>query len=305
MSATAVNPVKSLTAPASIANFGFAILIGLSIGATELISRYRDEPFAPLLSIPGAFYIAINGGAAALAYYFLQLSMPNLAEPMATLTAGVSAMAFFRSSLFTVKIGDRDTPVGPSLILMTVLKALDRAYDRTRAEPRSLAVQEIMGSLSFEQVYNALPVLCCDLMQTLATEEISTINTQANLLKANKDMSDHSKSLSLGLALLNLVGEKTLKAAVNTLGTNAKAFRAVDDTILIALAKIEPAKVVDRLPAICHALYTSDPRTAKNTPPQFEYSDDLPDENKALLLAYQLVNYYGDQLVLTGTKILG
>src|SRR5688500_14877995 len=46
-----------------VANFGFAVQIGLLVGATELISRYRDEPFAPLLSVAGIFYILFNGAA--------------------------------------------------------------------------------------------------------------------------------------------------------------------------------------------------------------------------------------------------
>lgn len=44
--------------------------------------------------------------------------------------AGVSAMAFFRSSLFVVRAGDRDVGVGPSGFLQIFLTAADRAVDR-------------------------------------------------------------------------------------------------------------------------------------------------------------------------------
>ena len=213
-----------MTSPDALANFGFAVLIGLLVGSTELISRYRDEPFAPLISVPGVFYILINGGASALAYYLLRLLAPQIHEPVRTFTAGIAAMTFFRSSLFTVRLAGTDVPVGPNLVLLTVLKALDRAYDRTRAEPRSALIQSIMGNLAFDQIKNALPALCFDLMQNLSTDETTSINTQVTQLSQSTSMSDRSKSLSLGLALLNLVGEKTLRGAVETLGSGAQAF---------------------------------------------------------------------------------
>ena len=55
--------------PFRAANYGFTVGIGLLVGATELIARYRDKPFEPLLSSAGLFYMLINAGASALAYY--------------------------------------------------------------------------------------------------------------------------------------------------------------------------------------------------------------------------------------------
>jgi len=51
--------------------------------------------------------------------------------------AGVSAMAFFRTSLFVVRSGDRDVGVGPSGFLQIFLGAADRAVDRKRAAARA------------------------------------------------------------------------------------------------------------------------------------------------------------------------
>lgn len=282
------------TSPRLIANIGFAIEIGLLVGATEMIARYRDEPFAPLLSTPGALYILINGGASALAYYLLVLLDVDISEPLRTFAAGVAAMAFFRSALFNVRIGGADVPVGPNLILLTILKALDRAYDRERASPRSKIVRRIVGRLSFENIKNSLPALCFDLMQNLSSDETTAINTQVTQLSQSTAMDDQSKTLSLGLALLDLVGESTLQAAVNALGT----FREVDRNLLLKLAVVKPGVVLSTLPKVCATLYEATPHD--DSQPAFvpaPLADDLSMDSQVVLLVYQLVNYYGAQLV--------
>jgi hypothetical protein len=290
-------PPPDWSATWMIANFGFAVEIGLLVGATELISRYRDEPFAPLLSVAGAFYILFNGAASALAYYLLVL-LTDLAEPLRTFTAGVAAMAFFRSALFNVRIGGADVPVGPNLILLTFLKALDRTYDRERAAPRSDTVKRIVGHLSFERIKDSLPALCTDLMQNLSQDEINEMNRQVTKLSQSTSMDDHSKTLSLGLGLLNLVGDKTLQAAVNTLGSGAKAFREVDNDLLVELAIPEPETVLEALPSICASLFAATPHDPEQPPLELpELKASLSVESRVRLLAYQLVGYYGDKLV--------
>jgi hypothetical protein len=213
-------------------------------------------------------------------------------------------MTFFRSSLFTVRLAGNDVPVGPNLVLLTVLKSLDRAYDRARAQPRSSVIKEIMGYVAFDQVKNALPALCFDLMQNLSPDEINSINTQVTQLSQSTAMSDRSKSLSLGLALLNLVGERTLRAAVATLGSSAQAFRQVDTALLTKLATAPPEVVLGTLPAICEALYQSSRNRSDVGPPQFTEHPELSTDSQVVLLLYQLVNFYGDQLVAVAANLV-
>lgn len=290
-----------------VANYGFVIGIGLLVGATELISRYRDEPFAPLISTPGAFYILINGGASALAYYILLMFAPHMGEPQRVLTAGIAAMTFFRSALFNVRFPGTtaDIPVGPNLVLLILLKALDRTYDRSRATPRSALAKKIVGQLSFDQIKNALPALCFDLMQNLSNEETSAITTQVNSLSQSQNMTDQSKSLSLGLALLNLVGEHTLQAAVDALGSSAKGFRKIDDNLNKALALAKPEDVLSTLQDICTALYLSDPG---NDPAKalaaIAVQPGISTDSQVVLLAYRLMNHYGYELVFAAARLV-
>jgi hypothetical protein len=287
-------------------NYGFVVEIGLLVGATEMISRYPDDPFAPLLSIPGAFYILLNGGAAALAYYMMFALRVPLGEPLRTLTAGLGAMAFFRSGLFTVRIAGSDIAVGPNLILQVILQALDRTYDRQRAVPRSRAVSTIMGGISFDQVKEALPTLCFDLMQNVSEKEVADLNTQIAALAGSTAMTDEAKILSLGLALFNIVGEKTLAAAVQALGSSIQGFTQVGQQMLVNLAKIEPETVVRLLPKVCAELPAPrrDPDVVGPAP---DFTVDIPGlapESEALLILYKLVGFYGDQRTAVALGIL-
>ena len=45
-------------------------------------------------------------------------------------------MALFRTSLFTVRAGDRDVGVGPGSLLQTLRDAVDREVDRARGQAR-------------------------------------------------------------------------------------------------------------------------------------------------------------------------
>jgi hypothetical protein len=285
------------------ANYGFAVGIGLLVGATEMISRYRDDPLSPVVSSPGALYVLINGGAAALAYYLLLLLEVPLDEPMRTLTAGFAAMTFFRSGLFTIRLGNADVAVGPHLVMQVILHALDRTYDRQRAVPRSEAVSEIMRGLSFDNVKEALPTLCFDLMQNVSDAEVREINTHVAELSASS-MAEDAKILSLGLALFNVVGERTLSAAVRALGNNAMGFRRVSQQMLLDLAAIDPEVVVSNLPKLCAALPSSGDAPVRQPRPVAQEVPDLNAEGKAVLVLYELVDVYGDQRVAVAIGIL-
>src|SRR5579859_4136781 len=125
-------------------------VLGGVVGSSELISRYKDNAKETLGSWPAIFYIVINSVASVAALglvrtngWFTQSRWTQI------LMAGISAMAFFRTSLFVVRAGDRDVGVGPSGFLQIFLAAADRAVDRKRAAARSDAVAEVMKGVDY------------------------------------------------------------------------------------------------------------------------------------------------------------
>lgn len=205
-------------------------LIGGSVGFCELLARYRDEPKKATRNVAAFLYVAVNVVAALLALLLIDVFRPNLVENTAPsvqgeaakiLLAGLGAMAFFRTSLFNLKVADREIPVGPGLILQVLLDVTDRAVDRGRATPRALAVSKCMEGVDFEKAKLSLPAYCFALMQNVSDSEQSAVGQQITALDATA-ISPNIKSQLLGLLMLNIVGEDVLAAAIEALGEDIR-----------------------------------------------------------------------------------
>jgi hypothetical protein len=197
-------------------------VLGGGVGSSELISRYRDHPWAAIRTLPAVAYIAINSLASAGALGVIHANGWFGSRWAQILMAGVSAMAFFRTSLFVVRAGDRDVGVGPSEFLQIFLGAADRAVDRTRAQVRSNAVATVMKDVDYGKAIRVLPDYCIALMQNVPEED------QQELSRALKDLEEKPaapsvKALLLGLELINVVGVDVLPTAVKSLGEQIRS----------------------------------------------------------------------------------
>src|SRR5215208_2956419 len=133
-----------------------AVLLGMFVGTGELISRYRDDPYRAIISLPAIVYLIVNGAASAgalalinafdITFGFDPLDPQTYAQWRVTsvLVAGFGAMAVFRSSLFVVRVEGQDVQVGPQSFLNAILKAADTAVDRGRAQARADDVRRAM-----------------------------------------------------------------------------------------------------------------------------------------------------------------
>ncbi|TVT55839.1 hypothetical protein FNH05_08970 [Amycolatopsis rhizosphaerae] len=200
-----------------------ACLVGALVGAAELASRYRDRP-ATLVSVPSAwFYVVLNAAASGVALLLIRTfgwrfgaDTDAHAAAVQVLVASLSALALFRSSLFTVRIGGQDIGVGPSTLLITLLNVADRSVDRVRARDRSGQITKIMAAVSFAKAQAALPAFCLALMQNVTPQEQRDLAVAIDALAAGK-MTDTQRTYALGLLLMNLVGPKVLRYAVEAL----------------------------------------------------------------------------------------
>lgn len=212
---------------ATLQDYIIVALLGALVGIGELVSRYRDAPARAIVTGPAFLYTGLNAVAATVALALLDAfgvtfgqsaqaaSMANV-HWTTVLAAGFGAMAVLRSSVFTTRIDNQDVPIGPSSFLQIVLTAADRAVDRVRARARALRVSAIMGDVSYIHASAALPTLCFALMQNLPKDDQEAFGRQLDALTI-ANMNDTVKTLSLGLALMNLVGEGVLAAAVDAL----------------------------------------------------------------------------------------
>lgn len=198
-------------------------VLGGVVGPSELISRYKDHPGAAIGSWPAIFYIAINSAASAGALGLIHAGKWFDTSRWTQIPmAGVSAMAFFRSSLFVVRAGDRDVGVGPSGFLQIFLAAADRAVDRQRAAARSAAVARVMKGVDFTKALKALPPYCTALMQNVSPEDQQLLKRSLKALEES-DAEPSVKALLLGIELINVVGVDVLTTAVESIGDQVRS----------------------------------------------------------------------------------
>jgi hypothetical protein len=211
-----------------------AIFLGELVGFSEIISRYRDEPLRAAFNGYGGAYFAINGILAWVAFIVLERSpgtFPTLVgHPYSTAAlAGFGAMAIFRSKLFVFRADDgKEFPVGPDIVLSSVLKIVDRKIDRQRAARRQRLVFDnasniagLIGSdADFGVAANFLVVSTMSSFQNLSDTEKQQIAAAAARLKNDKDLVEAPnfyKAMTLGFALLDITGEEGFSEIVSDL----------------------------------------------------------------------------------------
>ena len=205
-------------------NYLLVALIGGLLGACELLGRYRDEPTKAVWNWAAFLYISVNVAAGLLALHLIYIFKVDFGIPAAepqklaavqVLVAGLGAMALFRTSLFTARVGDQDVPLGPGIVMQILLNVTDRAVDRGRAKPRAQDIANIMIDVDFLKAKAALPPFCFGLMQNVRSDEQKAIGDQVNLIVLpGPGESSRLQSILLGLLLLKVVGPDVLKAAI-------------------------------------------------------------------------------------------
>ena len=210
---------------AVLTNFIFCGAIGAILGTVELLGRYRDDPWRAIKTRSAALYIIVNILAAILAYHLIRVfdvrfGISDNAAKLVNLRimlAGLGAMAFFRTSLFTVRVADTDVAVGPGMILQVLLNVTDRTLDRDRALPRADEIPALMNGIDFSKAGEALPAFCFGVMQNVTSDEQAVASAQIAVI-AKTSLSNKLKANLLGLLLLNLVGKTVLASAIKALG---------------------------------------------------------------------------------------
>lgn len=204
----------------------YCVVAGLSglVAYGELLSRYRDDPrrLFGAGSTPAYILVNIGGGIAAVVIIRYTGALKD-AHPLRLyeiLLASFGAIAFFRTSLFTARVGSTDIGIGPSAVLQSLLGAADRMIDRDQAEGRAEDVAGIMRAVDFAKAQVALPTFCFILVQNLTAEDQKAVAEQVKDLAAATNVSDDAKAIILGVYLIRLVGADVLERSVRALGSN-------------------------------------------------------------------------------------
>ena len=120
-----------------------------------------------------------------------------------------------RAAVIQIRVDDRVVSVGPSLILNVLLNFTANNMSRKRAAYLDKIVNRIMAKVDFNKAKEQLPSYCFSLMRTPEDEQ-KAVSREVTSLDVST-LANNTKSLLLGLLLLELVGEDVLNKAVDTL----------------------------------------------------------------------------------------
>lgn len=198
------------------------VLAGL-VGVAEILSRYRDVPLIVLREWPAWTYIGTNAAAGMLALLIIDTFgwtfgddlAPGVQRGLQVAAAAFGALAIMRTAVIEIRVDDRDVHVGPHWFLNVLLGFTANRMSIKRAGHVQGITNRIMSNVDFDRAKQQLPSYCFSLMKTpedvqkAVSREITSFDVETI---ANK-----TKSLQLGLVLLDLVGEDVLSQAVETL----------------------------------------------------------------------------------------
>lgn len=203
-------------------HFFYVSLIGLFVGLSELINRYKsfDNIF---MNIYSWIYMLINVGASILVFYIIITYNINIGsitiKPVGKiLFAGLGAMAFLRSSFFTYKdTNDKVIEIGPAAILTIFLRATERQFDQTLSKGNLDKLNKVMIGLNFISASKDLPLIILSLLRVLDDNEQKQLSDEILKLINDTSTTTDAKNIALGALLIKYTGFDLLKSAVNNL----------------------------------------------------------------------------------------
>lgn len=200
-----------------------AFFCGALVGFSEILSRYRDEPLKATVNQYGLTYLAINGAVSVAAFGLLQkypdAIFPKIAgDPfMGSLVAGFGAMAVMRSKLFIFRSDDgKEYPIGPAIVIETLLRVIDRKIDRLRASQREKRVfLRLKDVTNFSQAADYLEASLLS-FQNLTVAEKSEASDVIKQLRGSPWPAS-LKTLAVGFMFLNVAGEENFDQVFDNL----------------------------------------------------------------------------------------
>jgi len=169
-------------------------------------------------------YLILNGvislAAFAVLHRYQDQIFPSLKSDLflTSVIAGFGAMAVFRSKFFTFRSVDgKDFPIGPSIVLDTVLRMIDSKIDRRRATERQAQVFDTTVNLhDFGNVANYIEASLTS-FQNLSQDDKTEIKKVIDQYRGLTNWPDTLKSLGLGFAFLNISGEENYDQVISNL----------------------------------------------------------------------------------------
>jgi len=195
------------------------VVFGAMVGASEIISRYRDEPFQAVFSPPGRVYMLLNGLISSSAYLLLlkyrakvlpSLSTDNL---MTSVVAGFGAMMFLRSKLFSFRTeGGEAFSVGPDAVLSTFLNSVNRRVDRFLSYIRQEIVYDEAVTIQKPEDAPNFLAMYLTAYQNIPDDEKKVLAEDIQAVLNRSDLNATLKLMAISFGFMNIWGYRNFRA---------------------------------------------------------------------------------------------
>ena len=213
-----------------LALYGYAVLgalVGLVVGAVEILQRYRDAPFRAIFNLWAVGYVLLNAaisyGAFWVVFHWAGTPSPAPSGESNTLqllglsaTAGFGGAALIRARFTSIRLPNgQEFGIGPAIVIETLLSVIDRQLDRQLATARYDTVHKLMQGIDFEKAKLRLPKELFLAMQSIPEDEAAQVARPIDEIASMDGLSSQDKSYLLGYCLLDLVGKDFLASVLN------------------------------------------------------------------------------------------
>ena len=195
-----------------------AVFLSFLVATAELMSKFRDEPYSLFKHSATWLYLIFNGLLALSCLFLLvKTALFGVSEAdyvKAGLTAGLGSVVIMRSKFLKLTIGDKETAIGPEIIVNVFLETLETKIDRKRGLQRKKLVEKQMSDINFFKARDYVQTVLVNALQTKSEESIDKLMTAINEI-AISELDDIDKSIALGFVILDFTGEDFLKEIFN------------------------------------------------------------------------------------------
>jgi len=192
--------------------YALSIMIGAVVGFSELLSRYRWPVRNILSAAAGWIYLAINGAAALLAYrlaidWGFDAGTAGKPEGWRVLAISVLAMVLLRSSLLSVRIGDREVGIGLVTLIEVFLRRAEKVLDQGVSAARWKSVGARTSELAYDATRDYFATVAQTLLQSMTDTEKDSLHRELTKIQESEVDAD-TKMRLLAICIADRLGDK-------------------------------------------------------------------------------------------------
>ena len=233
---------------------GYAVsgLVAGVVGAADILTRYKDNPWSAIRTPAALGYVVANTCFGVAAFWCAMVLQVVKVEGVgrgpeaglsvellrSALLVGFGSIFILRAVAFKLSIGGKDTDVGPSTIVDSLLRACDQQIDRTEAIRKDRMIRKLMDGLSFKRAAVFIPNYCLAIVQddTERAERFGALVTSIAKYESPDAAADPDaeRAFLLGGALIKVFGYEFAARVIEGFRARLRAEQAAPRQALVA-----------------------------------------------------------------------